>query len=553
VGIGLVGRLLLGWGKVRRAYLHLLHRDYIRRNHARRGGECARCGACCKLMFRCPYLDGDGMDTECVRHGNRWENCRIFPIDEHDIADRDLVSGNGSGNGKCGYSFDPPRKPPRWFALAAAALVGISSGAGAVHAAEASRAERVKPLVLNASFASGRAPEGWRIESGTWEPARKGLRSTSGDARLAATLRDDMMPVAGMDFRVEVWVTFESDRRESVNGTMHAFGAVALRVTWGELDAGVLAAGETGRTTAAFPGESSDQVIALSPGRQRVEVALERGVVSVRVGRGRAFVIRDVFDRLAENAPRDVTIWAAPNVVIHAARVSATPARARPEALGRGDAAWRAGDRSRAAVSYMETLGDGSLPAAVRAEAACKLGWHFDETESYIDAARSFDRAQRLDPEGPWAERARVALGRAALAVGDAETALAFARAAAQGAGRDIEDWPAFRGLVTSARKRLAATGSGARATFALRRIAEHLEWAPSAPARTQWAWEEVALSLDGRGWEAEAAAVRKRAMSVLGRRVGVAATPAELESVAPQPAKAPSPPPPSPFDDASE
>ena len=548
--MGLLSRLLLGWGKVRRAYLHLFHRDYVRRNHARRTGECARCGACCKLMFHCPYLEGTGGDTECVRHGSRWENCRVFPIDEHDIADRDLVSRNG----KCGYTFDPPRKPQRWLALAAAAVAAISSGAEAVRAAEAAGAARAKPIVLNASFVSGRAPEGWRIESGTWEPARKGLRAASGDARIAATLRSDMMPVAGMDFRVEVWMTLEADSKAGAEAVVRAAGAVDVGVKWGELEAGVLVSGDTGRAAATLPGESwrSGPDFGMPPGRHRVEVALGRGIISVRVGRARAFTVRDVFDRLAENASRDVIVTATPGVVVHAVRVSATHARPRAETLGRGDAAWRGGNRSRAAVSYMEALADDSLPAAVRAEAACKLGWHFEEGEAYIDAARSFDRAQRLDPEGPWSERARVALGRAALAVGDPRTALAFARAAAEGAGRDIEDWPAFRGLLTSARKRLAATGSGARATFALRRIAEQLEWAPADPGRTQWVWEEVALSLDGRGWEAEAAAVRKRAMSVLGRRLGVAASPAELESVAPQPAEAPSPPS-SPADETGE
>jgi hypothetical protein len=133
---------------------------------------------------------------------------------------------------------------------------------------------------------------------------------------------------------------------------------------------------------------------------------------------------------------------------------------------------------------------------------------------------------------------------------GDAKTALAFARAAAVSSGPAIEDWAGFSGLITRARKSLARSGKGARATFALRKIAEQLEWARSAPARTHWAWEEVALSLDGRGWEAEATAIRKRAMRVLGRRVSVAASVMELTSEPPapipverEPHPAPSPP----------
>jgi tetratricopeptide (TPR) repeat protein len=501
-------------------------------------------------MFRCPYLDGAGGEAECVRHGTRWENCRVFPVDERDLADRDLVSRNGSRNRSrnrsCGYSFDPPKKPQRWLALAVAALAGLAGVAGPARAAETEEAERATPLLLRASFASGRAPEGWRIESGTWEPARKGLRAASEDARLAATLRGDIMPVSGVDFRAEVWATFETEREISISSPGPVFD---VGVKWGELEAGIGAIALRGHTAVAFPGERrvSGLDLDINVGRFRTEIALERGLVSVRVGRERAFTVRDVFGKLVENAPRDVIVTAAPGTVVHAVRVSATPARARAEQLDRADRAWREGDRRRAAVSYMEALSDASLSVAVRAEAACKLGWHFEESESFIDAARSFDRAQKLDPEGPWAERARVALGRAALAVGDARTALAFARAAAQRAGPHIEDWAGFSRLVTRARKRLAESREAPRATYALRRIAEQIEWARSAPSRTQWAWEEVALSLEGRGWEAEADAVRRRAMSVLGRRVEVATSPAELTSGraatdGPKPGGAPTP-----------
>jgi hypothetical protein len=542
--MGLLKRLILGWGKVRRAYLHMLHRDYVRRNHARRTGECARCGACCELMFRCPYLDGTGGEAECIRHGTRWENCRVFPVDELDLADRNLISRNGSQSGECGYSFDPPMKPQRWLALAVAALVGLSGLAAPVRAGETGEGKRERPLVLRASFASGRAPEGWRIESGTWEPARKGLRAASEDACLAATLREDMMPVSRVDFRAEVWATFESARELSISCPGPVFD---VGVRWGKLEAGMVAIGRLGHAEVVFPGERrvSGLNLDINAGRFLTEVSLERGLVSVRVGRERAFTVRDVYGGLAENAPRDVLVTATPGTVIHAVRVSATPTRARAEQLDRADQAWRERDRRGAAVSYMEALSDASLSVAVRAEAACKLGLHFEESESFIDAARSFDRAQKLDPEGPWAERARVALGRAALAVGDARTALAFARAAAEGAGPEIEDWAGFSRLVSRARDALAESGEAPRATYALRRIAEQIEWARSSPGRTQWAWEEVAISLDGRGWEAEADAVRRRAMSVLGRRVKVAASVAELEGEPAEsagPSDAPSP-----------
>jgi len=532
--MGFINRLKLGWGKLRRAYIHALNRSYLRRNHARRRGECARCGACCKLMFRCPYLKESDGGTECVRHGTRWENCRVFPIDERDIADRDLVSKNGP----CGYSFEPSKRSARWFPVILAVVTGLAGANGHALAAEAGKAKREAPLALRASFASGRAPEGWRIASGTWEPARKGLRCASDAAAVAATLRDDMTPVSGMDFRVEIWATFEADGRFPISSMGPGFH---IGVRWGKLEAGVSALGPHRRAEVAFQGKrhSSGLDSGHTGGKFRAEVALGNGLVSVRVGKERPFVVRDVFGSLASNAPRDVVVSAGPGTVIHAVRVSATPVRARARTLARGDEAWRGGDRRRAAVSYMEALSDDSLARPERAEAALKLGLHFTETEAFIDAARSFDRAQRLDHGGPWGERARVALGRSALAVGDAETALRFARAAAEAAGPALEDWGEFSGLVSSARKGLVGRGEGSRATYALRLIAERLEWDRFARQRTRWAWEEVAKSLDGRGWEAEATAVRRRAMSVLGRRVEVPATAMELTSDTPAPSDA--------------
>ena len=76
----------MGLGKLRRLYLHTLHREYIRRNLARRRGECRRCGACCRLMFDCPYLDQSSELTSCTRHHMRWWNCKIFPVDERDLS-----------------------------------------------------------------------------------------------------------------------------------------------------------------------------------------------------------------------------------------------------------------------------------------------------------------------------------------------------------------------------------------------------------------------------------------------------------------------------------
>jgi len=89
-------------GKARRLYLGIFRRRYVRQSVARRRGECRRCGACCKLGFRCCLLRDNGAVSECLLHRLRPPSCRLFPIDERDLADRDLVEPEVP----CGYRFE---------------------------------------------------------------------------------------------------------------------------------------------------------------------------------------------------------------------------------------------------------------------------------------------------------------------------------------------------------------------------------------------------------------------------------------------------------------
>jgi len=65
---------------------------------ANRGGSCNRCGECCKLVFRCPFLkeDDEGLYS-CAAYKVRPPLCRKFPRVE---AHFDLVKGH------CGYTFN---------------------------------------------------------------------------------------------------------------------------------------------------------------------------------------------------------------------------------------------------------------------------------------------------------------------------------------------------------------------------------------------------------------------------------------------------------------
>ncbi|OGS41912.1 MAG: hypothetical protein A3K67_01510 [Euryarchaeota archaeon RBG_16_62_10] len=47
-----------------------------------RSGQCDRCGACCKFLFRCPFLkeiDGDPPTFVCRAYALRPPQCRKYP------------------------------------------------------------------------------------------------------------------------------------------------------------------------------------------------------------------------------------------------------------------------------------------------------------------------------------------------------------------------------------------------------------------------------------------------------------------------------------------
>ena len=63
---------------------------------AGRSGECHRCGACCELLFRCPFLGRDAQNLPyCRIYGDlRPANCRNYPFDRID-----------SEIDRCGFRF----------------------------------------------------------------------------------------------------------------------------------------------------------------------------------------------------------------------------------------------------------------------------------------------------------------------------------------------------------------------------------------------------------------------------------------------------------------
>jgi Fe-S-cluster containining protein len=90
-------------GKTRRFVQSTLLRQDPEPLLARRRGECNRCGACCKILFRCPFLgtDADGQYT-CRIYEKRFAQCRLYPLHAGDL--RELEA-------KCTYTFEAAPAP----------------------------------------------------------------------------------------------------------------------------------------------------------------------------------------------------------------------------------------------------------------------------------------------------------------------------------------------------------------------------------------------------------------------------------------------------------
>ena len=84
-------------GKIRRFLNTNFRKQEMVAALALRRGECNRCGACCELLFKCPFLkkNPDGT-TLCGIYENRPNSCRLFPIEQRDV--REL-------RGSCSYYF----------------------------------------------------------------------------------------------------------------------------------------------------------------------------------------------------------------------------------------------------------------------------------------------------------------------------------------------------------------------------------------------------------------------------------------------------------------
>lgn len=94
-------KLRQGSGKIRRLVAKF-RRQHVNGQLKKRKGECVRCGTCCRLLFKCPFLQKNDAQTNCRVHANKPSNCQLFPLCEKDLRDRD----SHNPHAKCGYYFE---------------------------------------------------------------------------------------------------------------------------------------------------------------------------------------------------------------------------------------------------------------------------------------------------------------------------------------------------------------------------------------------------------------------------------------------------------------
>jgi hypothetical protein len=84
-------------GKLRRFVSINFRKDEVIEKLTLRRGDCNRCGACCEILFKCPFLrkHDDGTST-CGIYEDRPNQCRLFPLEQRDLAEV---------RGTCSYYF----------------------------------------------------------------------------------------------------------------------------------------------------------------------------------------------------------------------------------------------------------------------------------------------------------------------------------------------------------------------------------------------------------------------------------------------------------------
>ncbi len=71
-------------GRLRRFIISNFAKKYVKKQLAKRTGECQLCGRCC-CQRKCPFIFQDENTWKCILHPAKPANCHIYPVNQKDI------------------------------------------------------------------------------------------------------------------------------------------------------------------------------------------------------------------------------------------------------------------------------------------------------------------------------------------------------------------------------------------------------------------------------------------------------------------------------------
>ncbi|OGS20424.1 MAG: hypothetical protein A2252_10320 [Elusimicrobia bacterium RIFOXYA2_FULL_39_19] len=83
--------------KIRRHFKVYLTKKYFEKHKEKKTGNCKRCGNCCKIWYKCPFLEFKSKEATCKIYKHRPAVCRIFPLNRKDLEEIST---------KCGFHFE---------------------------------------------------------------------------------------------------------------------------------------------------------------------------------------------------------------------------------------------------------------------------------------------------------------------------------------------------------------------------------------------------------------------------------------------------------------
>lgn len=78
---------ILFYHKIKRFIIVHIKIRYVMKNLKLREGICNKCGKCCMIVYKCPFVKEKDGNFICLIYKLRPLQCRAFPINKYDLKD----------------------------------------------------------------------------------------------------------------------------------------------------------------------------------------------------------------------------------------------------------------------------------------------------------------------------------------------------------------------------------------------------------------------------------------------------------------------------------